>query len=140
MPKVKHSTLILFTGFIWLIASLILFRRAYSWVEIITPLELVIGLTVTFPLALIKIYFIFNKITMKNIDRILSFTQKRISVWEFHLKRDKLLIILMIVIGSILRHMNFIPKFIIFPIYVGIGIAMFYVWLLYLKTYFETKT
>ncbi len=139
MPKVKHTTLILITGFIWFIASLILIKRAYSWVEILSSFELGIGLALAFPLALIKIYFIFHKLTMKNINRILSFKQKRISVWEFHLLRDKLLIILMIVMGSILRNLTFIPKFTLFPIYLGIGIAMFYVWGLYLKTFFNVK-
>jgi len=140
MPKVKQKTLIFLTGIIWLIASYILLRRAYSWVEIITNNQLWIGILISLPLAIIKIYFIFHKLTIKNINRILSFKQKRINVWEFHLLRDKLLIVLMIVLGTILRHMTFIPKFTLFPIYIGIGIAMFYVWLLYLKTYFAKKT
>ena len=139
MPKVKHNTLILVTGIIWLIASYILLRRAYSWVDIITNTQLWVGTIIAIPFAFIKIYFIFHKLTTKNIKRIQSFKQISVSVWEFHILKDKLLIILMIVLGTTLRHTPFIPKFTLFPVYLGIGIAMFYVWVLYLKTFLKEK-
>lgn len=134
MPKVNHRTLIFITGIIWLTASYILIRRAYSWVDIMSINQLWIGTALALPFAFIKIHFIFHKLTVNNIKRIQNFKQPKVSVWNFHLSRDKLLIILMIVIGSILRRTPFIPKFTLFPIYLGIGIAMFYVWFLYLKT------
>lgn len=137
MPKVSKYNLILFTGIIWLTASLILVRRAYSWVDILSPLELGIGISLAFPFAFIKIYFIFRKLTMKNISRILSYKQLKVSMWEFHLRRDKLLIVLMILLGTILRKTPFLPKFYLFPVYLGISIAMFYVWVLYLKTFLK---
>lgn len=139
MPKVKHNNLLLLTGFIWLIASYILLRRAYSWVDIITNTQLWIGTLVAIPFSFIKIYFIFHKLTTKNIKRIQSFKQSSVSIWEFHVMKDKLLIILMIVLGTTLRHTSFIPKYTLFPIYLGIGIAMFYVWALYLKTFLKEK-
>ncbi len=139
MPRVKPNNLILITGFIWLIASYILLRRAYSWVDILTNTQLWIGIIITIPFAFIKIYFIFHKLTVKNIKRLQSFKQTSISIWEFHLMKDKLLIILMIILGSTLRRTPFIPKYTLFPIYLGIGIAMFYVWALYLKTFLKEK-
>jgi len=138
-PKVSSNILILVTGIIWLIASYILLRRSYSWVDILTNTQLWLGTLVAIPFTLIKIYFIFHKLTTKNIKRIQSFKQSSISIWEFHLMKDKLLIVLMIILGSILRRAPFIPKYILFPIYLGIGIAMFYVWLLYLKTFIKQK-
>ena len=139
MPKVKKNTLILITGIIWLYASFALLSRAYSWIEILTLFQFYIGLAIAFPLAIVKIYFIFNKLTVKNIKRIQSFKQKKISIWEFHIAKDKILIILMVFFGIILRHTPFIPKYVLFPIYIGIGIAMFYVWILYLKTFLKVK-
>lgn len=139
MPKVKYNNLILITGIIWLIASYILLRRAYSWVDIMTNTQLWIGATLAIPFAFIKIYFIFHKLTTKNIKRIQAFKQKSVSIWEFHIMKDKLLIVLMIILGSSLRRAPFIPKFTLFPIYLGIGIAMFYVWVLYLKTFIRQK-
>ena len=139
MPKVKQNTLIILTGIIWLIASYILLRRAYSWVDIMTNMQLWVGTIIAIPFAFIKIYFIFHKLTTKNIKRIQSFKQISVSIWEFHIKKDKLLIILMIILGSSLRRTPFIPKYTLFPVYLGIGIAMFYVWILYLKTFFKGR-
>lgn len=135
MPKVKYNSLILITGIIWLAASYILLRRAYSWMDILTDTQLWIGLFLAIPFALIKSYFIFHKLTTKNIKRIQSFKPSKVSIWDFHIMKDKILIILMIVLGVTLRRTPFIPKFTLFPIYLGIGIAMFYVWALYLKTF-----
>lgn len=74
---------------------------------------------------------------MKNISRILSYKQLKVSMWEFHLRTDKLLIVLMILLGTILRKTSFLPEYYLFPVYLGISIAMFYVWALYLKTYLK---
>jgi len=139
MPRVKHNTLIIITGLIWLIASYILLRRAYSWLDILTTIQIWIGLIIAVPISFIKIYFIFHKLTIKNIQRIKSFKQATISIWEFHLNRDKILIVVMIILGSTLRRAPFIPKFILYPIYVAIGIAMFYVWVLYLRAFLNRK-
>ncbi|MEA3444417.1 MAG: hypothetical protein U9R19_06775, partial [Bacteroidota bacterium] len=84
MPKVKHNTLILITGFIWLTASMILSWRAYSWIGQITSIQLGIGIILALPLAFIKIYLIFRKLTLNNIKRIQSIKQTSISIWEFH--------------------------------------------------------
>ena len=137
MLKVKHNTLLLITGVIWFIASMILLSRAYSWVNLMTSFQLYLGTAIALPFAAIKIYFIFQKLTLKNIQRIQSFNQPNVSLWEFHLKRDKLLIVLMIIIGIGLRSLPFIPKYTLYPVYLGIGMAMFYVWILYLKAFFK---
>ena len=139
MLKVSKNTLILITGFVWLLACLILFRRAYSWMAIMNDFQFYLGILIAAPLALIKIQFIFKKLTLKNIKRIQSFKEHQVSVWEFHATKDKILIILMIIMGTVLRHIPYIPKSVLFPIYLGIGIAMFYVSYLYLKTFLNVK-
>ena len=88
MPKVKINTLILITGIIWLYASLVLLKRAYSWIEMMTLFQLYIGLAIALPLAVLKIYFIFHKLTVKNIKRIQSFKQTKVSIWEFHIAME----------------------------------------------------
>ena len=139
MPKVKHNTLILITGLIWFTASIILSTRAYSWINLMTTQQLVVGIIATLLLSIIKICFIFHKLTLNNIKRIQSFTQANISIWEFHLMKDKLLIVLMIFIGIGLRSAPFIPKYVLFPIYLGIGLAMLYSTFLYLKVFIEKR-
>lgn len=139
MPKVKHNTLILITGLIWFTASIILSTRAYSWINLMTTQQLVVGIIAILLLSIIKICFIFHKLTLNNIKRIQSFTQANISIWEFHLMKDKLLIVLMIFIGIGLRSAPFIPKYVLFPIYLGIGLAMLYSTFLYLKVFIEKR-
>jgi len=139
MPKVKANTLILIAGIIWLTASIILSARAISWIELITSTQLVSGVIAAIILSVIKIYLIFQKITLNNINRIQSFPQTNINIWEFHKIKDKLLIVLMIIIGIGLRSAPFIPKYVLFPIYLGIGIAMLYCAILYFKVFFSKK-
>ena len=139
MLKVKANTLILIAGIIWLTASIILSARAISWIELITCTQLVLGTITAIILSVIKIYLIFQKITLNNINRIQSFPQINISIWEFHKIKDKLLIVLMIIIGIGLRSAPFIPKYVLFPIYLGIGLAMLYCAILYFKCFFNKK-
>ena len=139
MLKVKANTLILIAGIIWLTASIILSARAISWIELITSTQLVSGVIAAIILSVIKIYLIFQKITLNNINRIQSFPQTNINIWEFHKIKDKLLIVLMIIIGIGLRSAPFIPKYVLFPIYLGIGIAMLYCAILYFKVFFSKK-
>ncbi|MCD4772736.1 MAG: hypothetical protein K8R41_05055 [Bacteroidales bacterium] len=132
MLKVHKNVLILIAGIIWFTASIILSTRAISWIELMTSTQLVIGIIAALLLSIIKIYFIFKKLTLNNIKRIQSFTQANISIWEFHIMKDKLLIVLMIIIGIGLRSAPFIPKYVLFPIYLGIGLAMLYSAILYI--------
>ena len=131
MYKVKQNTLILIAAIIWFIASIILSTRAISWIELMTKTQVVIGIIAALFLSIIKIYLIFHKLTLNNIKRIQSFTQVNISIWEFHLMKDKLLIVLMIIVGIGLRSAPFIPKYVLFPIYLGIGLAMLFSSILY---------
>ena len=139
MPKVHKNVLILIVAIIWFTASIILSTRAVSWIELMTSTQLIIGIITALLLSIIKIYLIFKKLTLNNIKRIQSFTQTNISLWEFHIMKDKLLIVLMIIIGIGLRSAPFIPKYVLFPIYLGIGLAMLYSAIFYFKVFFSKK-
>lgn len=65
MPKVERNTLILITGIIWLTASIMLIRRAYGWLDILTKNQVMIGTLISLPFAIIKSYFIFHKLNAK---------------------------------------------------------------------------
>ncbi|NPD45713.1 hypothetical protein [Lentimicrobium sp. S6] len=133
MLKVKPNHLIFLTGLLWLVASYILLSRAYSWAIDLESTYLLIGIILGLVLGFVKSKLIFIKLTNKNIERINAFENK-VSLWEFHLNKDKLLIVLMIGIGIVLRQ-SFIPKWVLMPIYLGIGLAMFLVFLLYMRTF-----
>ncbi|MBN1250764.1 MAG: hypothetical protein JXR51_08155 [Bacteroidales bacterium] len=139
MVKVKHENLILIAAFIWLIAASILLLRAYSWISLLSENQLIISLIISLPLGLLKTYFIFHKLTIKNIVRIESLSDSVSSIFNFHTLKDKILIIVMILTGSLLRQSPIIPKYVLMPIYIGIGISMLYVTCLYFKVYFTKR-
>jgi hypothetical protein len=130
---VTKKTLIIFASSLWLFASYMLFRKAFVWANELSTNQLM-GLSFTgLLIAFVKSYFIFHRITIANIARIKGFTQQKISLWQFHANKYKLIIVSMIFFGIILRRISFIPKSVLFPIYLGLGFSMFYVFTLYLS-------
>ncbi len=63
-----------------------------------------------------------------------------VGIYKFHLIKDQLLIIVMISLGIFLRSSPFISKIYLMPIYLGIGLAMFYSSFLYMKHFILLKT
>ncbi len=126
MLKVKRINLILFTGFIWLWAGFLLLHRSWTWIHLFTNNQLHISIIIAIVIGAIKTYLIFHKLTTKNIKRIMSFKDKFVSIFKFHKVKDQVLIIVMIVGGSLLRNTPSVPKIILMPIYIGIGLAMLY--------------
>ena len=124
--KLKKTNLILFTGFVWLFAGFLLLHRAYSWINLLTDIQLLSSIIIAIVLAVIKTYFIFHTLTIRNINRILAFKNEYISILKFHALKDQLLIVVMILTGALLRHTPFIPKYFLMPIYIGIGLAMLF--------------
>lgn len=139
MLNLNYKTLLFFTGILWLVASYMLLSRAYQWSLDMDAQHLMIALVLGFILGFVKGKLIFVKLTKRNIARISAFTSGA-SLWEFHRNRDKMLIVLMVFIGIALRHSPFIPKWILMPIYMGIGLAMFYVFLLYMIEVFRVQS
>ena len=137
IPKIRKINLILFTSIIWLFAGFLLLHRAYTWVDLLSEKQLISSLIIALVLALIKAYFVFRKLTIKNIYRINNFNQEFISILKFHSPKDQLLIVLMIATGSLLRNSPFIPKVFLMPVYTGIGLAMLYSAILYLLYVFK---
>lgn len=137
--KLKNTNLILFTGFIWLFAGFMLLHRAYSWIDLLNNTQLFFSVLFALILSVVKTYFIFHKLTKKNIYRIMNIKEPFIGIHKFHLLKDQILIVLMITFGFILRSTPFIPKEILMPIYLGIGFAMLYSSFLYMKYFIRKK-
>ena len=138
--KLKRINLVLFTGFIWLFAGLILLFRAYSWVNLFTTKQLYLYIIIALLLAVIKISLIFYKLTIKNISRIINSNETYIFIYKFHVIKDKVLIVAMILIGTILRHSPYIPKKILMPVYLGIGLAMVFSFSVYMRYFIKNIT
>lgn len=139
MLKLSKKNLILFTGFIWLWACIVLLYRSYMWGQLFDKIELYILLSIGVIVAFIKTILIFRKLNLKNIERIKSINKKHISILQFHKLKDKILIVVMIVGGVLLRKSEFIHVRYLFPVYFGIGLAMLYSSILYFKSFYFSK-
>ncbi len=135
--KVKKIYLIFITGLIWLLASFLLLHRAYTWIELLTDKQLLFSVILSIGIAAVKTYLIFHKLTVKNIERVLNFKNESVSILKFHAIKDQILIVLMIVGGSLLRHTPAVPKSILMPVYIGIGLAMSYSSYLYMRFFIK---
>ena len=136
MFKVSTKILLLITATIWITACCILLARSYIWANNMSITHLAIAIPIGIILGVIKTKIIFIKINQKNINRINSYKEK-VSIWKFHINKDKLIILLMIITGIILRRIPFIPKELLMPIYFGIGLSMFYVGIMYISAFLK---
>lgn len=119
-------------------ACCILLARSYIWANDMSFTHLALAIPIGIILGSIKTKFIFSKLNQKNITRINSYKEK-VSIWNFHINKDKLLILLMIIIGVILRRTPFIPKELLMPLYLGIGLSMFYVVIMYITAFIKKR-
>ncbi len=126
MIKVSKTTLVLITGFIWTTIGLMLIGKATNLIEILSTNQLVISCVLGIILSFVKVHFVFNKTTKHNISRIMNLKHRRVSIFAFHTFKFYILILFMIGFGILLRNLDFVPKYVIFPIYIGVGIGMLY--------------
>lgn len=126
MAKVEKRTLVLITGFIWTAVGLVLIIRALGWIEFLNINQIIISCTLGIALGFAKLHFVFNKTTKDNIHRIMNLKSHKVSILAFHTFKFYILIVLMIGFGTLLRNLDFIPKYTILPIYLGVGMAMLY--------------
>ncbi len=142
MLKIKRINLILVTGFIWLWSGFLLLHRSWTWVHLFTDNQLHLSIVIAVVLGAIKTYLIFHKLTTKNIKRITTYKDELISILKFHLIKDQILIVVMIAGGSLLRHTPAVPKIILMPVYIGIGLSMLYsssLYMLYFINNYKSK-
>jgi len=137
MIKTSKKGLLLFTTFIWSIATYMLLYRAYTWSNLFTLHQLIFLLSIGVAIALFKIRFIFHKVAVQNYNRILKLNNSQLTLWQFQNTRSKIMIVFMMSLGIFLRRFSFISIKVLMPLYLGIGLAMFYVVLFNLKKLFS---
>ncbi|MCJ7802407.1 MAG: hypothetical protein MUP82_08645 [Candidatus Marinimicrobia bacterium] len=105
-PAVNRKWLLVISGLMW------------SGVGIFT--SVIIGLLAGLTIA----RFGFGNIANKNVGRILSYP-KHACVFAFQEWKSYILIAVMMGMGIYLRTTGLVPKFILAPLYIGIGTALF---------------
>jgi hypothetical protein len=125
MPKVSKRVLLLISGLFWMTAGFILLRIAFLRFPLLEGNEPYIVLPIGLLLGLLIAYFGFSGIAKKNILRIKDYNKEKVCIWAFQKWSSYLIIILMMSMGILMRNNPLIPAYILIPVYIGIGVALF---------------
>jgi hypothetical protein len=105
---------------------------ASKWFPLLSSLQLVYALSIGAVIGSIFAIFMLSRLAKKNIDRIAKLPAKA-SVFAFQRRKTYFLILLMISMGVFMRNTDYVPKFVMTPIYLSMGlgllIASFYYYL-----------
>lgn len=138
-PAVNRKWLIMISGVMWSGVGLLLIRIATKWFAAFNSGQMTLALTTGPLLGLAIAYFGFRKLAKENAERILAYPQ-RVCVFAFQRWQSYLLILVMMGMGIFMRTTSFIPRFLLAPMYIGIGLALFLASFVYYRSYFSNES
>jgi len=122
-PAVPKKWLVAIAGLLWSAVGIMLCSLAIRWLWVLKlPRALVFALA-GLTIAVAVNYLLFSRIARKNIARIDCYTHKG-CVFAFQAWRSYLIILVMIAMGSFLRHSAF-PRPYLALLYTSMGGALF---------------
>jgi len=134
-PAVTKNVLLFLAGLIWISVGTILLFLAFSWLSIISNINIYLFGGSGVVLALLAHHFGFLKIVDKNLERILPMDEKK-CLFSFIPWKSYLVIVVMITMGAILRH-SVIPKQYLAILYTAIGLALIMSSVRYMRVFFR---
>ncbi len=138
-PGVSRRWLLLLSGIVWSGTGILLNFFAYRWIPELTVFQFEIDVVAGIILGTIIAYFGFSLVAKKNIRRILDYSG-RVCVFAFQEWKSYILIAVMMTMGIYMRTTGLIPKFLLAPVYIGIGLALFLTSFLYYKIFSQETT
>ncbi|MGC1402025.1 MAG: hypothetical protein WA974_03760 [Thermodesulfobacteriota bacterium] len=121
-PGVPKSALLLIAGIIWLGIGVMMDGLAYSWLRTEPPHQARWFSAFGLVFALFIHHFGFLRLVDRNLGRILPMKGRR-CVFSFMPWKSYILVVVMIFLGSLLRHST-IPKLYLAILYMAIGTAL----------------
>jgi len=137
-PSVKKKCLILISGLMWSGVGVLLNWIASKWLLDFEQWQIIFTYIVGILMGLIIASFGFRKLAKKNSDRIMGYPEK-VCVFAFQRWQMYILIVVMMSMGFFMRTTTLIPKHLLAPVYVGIGLALFLSSFVYYKSLFTKK-
>jgi len=134
-PAVTKSVLLFLAGFAWTCVGGALLYLGIAWLSRTSDTNRYLFAGAGTLLALIVHHFGFLKIVDVNLKRILPMNDKT-CVFAFIPWKSYLIIVIMIAMGSTLRH-SAIPKQYLAILYIGIGLALILSSVRYLRVFFR---
>ncbi len=134
-PAVHKKWLILTSGIMWSGVGVLLNWFAFRWLPNFERWQIIFTYFVGILASIIIAKFGFSKLAKKNRDRILAYPQK-VCAFAFQRWEMYILVAFMISLGIFMRTSGFIPKYLLAPVYVAIGLALFIASFVYYKSLF----
>jgi len=125
MPRVHKYYLVFISGLMWSGVGLFLMKLASRWFSELSTNEFYFAIIGGVLLGSIIAYFGFQNLAIKNVQRIDQYQKDKVCIWAFQKWTTYFLIIFMMSLGIFMRNTPFIPKFLLTPMYIGIGSALF---------------
>ncbi len=123
-PSVNKKYLILLSGLMWSGVGILLNWFAFRWLPELEQWQILFAYSLGIIAGFIIAKFGFNKLAVKNKNRILDYPEK-VCAFAFQRWQMYLLIIVMMSMGIFMRTSGLIPKYLLAPVYIGIGLALF---------------
>lgn len=123
MPRVPKDVLIFIAGLLWISVGLFLMKLSSRWFYEFSSIQIMLVIIGGLLLGTVISYFGFSALANKNIARINQYEEK-VCMWAFQKWTSYILVAFMMSLGIFLRHSN-LPKYILAPMYIGIGFALF---------------
>ncbi|WP_456408050.1 hypothetical protein [Caldithrix abyssi] len=135
-PGLPRKWLLLFSGIIWSGTGIMLNFLALRWIVEFNLSQIIFVITAGILLGSAIARFGFSMVANKNIKRILAYTG-HVCAFAFQEWKSYVLIAVMMTIGLFMRTTELIPKFLLAPLYMGIGFALFLASFLYYQSFFR---
>jgi len=123
-PAVNRKWLIIVSGLMWSGVGMFLNILAFNWLKSFNNTQLFVTIIIGLLAGWVIARFGFGNIADKNINRIFAYP-KEVCVFAFQEWKSYILIAVMMSMGIFLRTTGLIPKYILAPMYIGIGTALF---------------
>lgn len=135
-PAVHKKWLIMISGLVWTGVGVLLVRIASKWFPSFNMVQKELSIGGGIFLGIIIAWFGFSNLAKKNAKRILAYPRKA-CIFGFQRWQSYILVLVMISMGIFLRTTPFVPRFLLAPMYIGIGLALFLSSFVYYKIYFR---
>ena len=137
-PSVNRKFLILLSGIMWSSIGVLLNWIASNWIQEFVRWQIIFTYSIGIVMGLIIASFGFTKLAIKNRDRIMGYPEK-VCLFAFQRWQMYFLITIMMSMGIFMRSSGFISKYLLAPVYVGIGSALFIGSFVYYKSLYKSK-
>ena len=137
-PSVNKKCLILISGIMWSGVGVLLNWIASKWLPAFEQWQIIFTYSLGLVMGLIISSFGFSKLAKKNSDRIMKYPEK-VCVFGFQRWQMYILIVIMMSMGFFMRTTSFLPKYLLAPVYVAIGLALFISSFVYYKKLLAIK-